>query len=461
MGCLGASQLTAHHAVGVAVIIILVFAGFTGFATGVTISVAVIIIAVTQIFTLGYATDRASLGTGAGGSVPIVTESRNNFLLLNGLAAVRAFDAVGQTVPGTGGIVAGNSFLSKMLAGELYIGNVQGADLIAIIPVHVVDDTVIPAGLDIGRLIQFTGSIVFESVDDNAGDIGGNLHDIVVELTVVVVEGHSLAGPAVVDSLAVPVVQANFGPVPVITEVNFHVLFRTADAADFVHKFVSGGGDDFLCSHHLAAVGTLFAIRQTILGTGGCVAGNGLLIGVLAGKNISDVEAFNLVAVVPEHVVGDAVIPAGFNVGALIPSTGTIVLNTADDEASHIGGNLQRIVVLTTGSTIVGHGLAGPTGIRIRFAAPEVQLYLGPIPVVPEVNGHIPLSGISFDFRLGRIGHQRNSRQQGQHHAQAQHHTQKSVKGSAFDHSVFPPFQIKSIWRCFTHFYIYTIYYRI
>ena len=85
------------------------------------------------------------------------------------------------------------------------------AHMIAVVPVHIIADTIVPASGNIRGLVTVAGAIVLDAVNDNACNINRNLVLINVVGSIVLHQLHGTAGPTII-SVAIPVIDAHIRP---------------------------------------------------------------------------------------------------------------------------------------------------------------------------------------------------------------------------------------------------------
>ena len=106
-------------------------------------------------------------------------------------------------------------------------------------------------------------------------------------------------------------------------------------------------------------------------------------------QNHVDILRTYLVAVIPEHIVADTVVPAFFNIRGLVPISGAVILDAVDDHATGIVRDLTHINIVGAIVAVYFHGSARPGDIVSPIAVPIVQAHVTPFPVVLEVDCHI------------------------------------------------------------------------
>jgi hypothetical protein len=106
-------------------------------------------------------------------------------------------------------------------------------------------------------------------------------------------------------------------------------------------------------------------------------------------QNHIDILRTYLVAVIPEHIVADTIVPAFFNIRGLVPAIGAVILNAIHDHAIGIVGNLVNVYIVVTIVAVKFHGSAGPGDIVSPIVVPIVQAHVTPFPVVLEVDCHV------------------------------------------------------------------------
>ena len=288
-----------------------------------------------------------------------------------------------------------------MVAGEIHADGemVNGALMIARILIRKVGGAVIPAGLDVLRLYPLT---IHLAADDEAFDVSGDLHAIVVVSMIFAVPRHRQTGISRNSDLIIlriPVIQSNIGPIPVILEENVHQLIAATITSIII-----------ICSKILVTDLINVAVNLTILhfATSTFILHKLMFINKIFTDGISCHTAHSLSLITKVGFV-DVISAAIFAISVFdrnrfITLAGTVFIPTVDDNFGILRNRYHIVVFYDSvdgGFAEVLRREAGPTGFNVILNV--VNTYILPLPVVLEVDGTALCATVGTDFILEAV----------------------------------------------------------